>query len=629
MSWMNRLFRTFNNYAGQGSQGVVQLMPVAHMKANAQIEITLNQEGEIKGAALLSKDQTATLIPVTEDSAGRTSGLAPHALCDMLPFVAGDFYVHCENEKQKKSAREKHQAYITNLEKWVKSKDSHPKIQAVYKYLSRKNVTSDLAENGLIELKKDGTFENKKILGQTYDKVMVRFRILSAGSEPDGTWEDESLITAYLNYYLENRPGKMDVCYFTGRKDTVSGNHPKGILPSDYGAKLVSANDAQGYTYRGRFQDAEQAYALSYDASQKMHSALTWLVEMQGAAIGSKDKRIFICWNPQGKEIPEIFDELGLAEDDEMQSTVESYQKNLRKTFQGYMNQFTEADSIIVMGMDAATTGRLSITYYNELAASDFFERVIFWGASCSWYFLKFNQKRQPYYAVETPIFRRIVACAFGHENGNYMEADDKVLKEQIQRLVKCMLENQRMPYDIVHALFIRASMPTAYTRGNRERVLSTACALIRKYYYKKTEGGKEVNDMKLDTENNDRSYLFGRLLAIYETVERSTYDREETREPNAIRLQSAYVHHPMQILMTLDGLLIPYLQKMNPKLREYYKKMISNIMVTLRDQDEKILNQELKETYLLGYYLQRAELYRKKENETEVLANGQFTKQN
>lgn len=58
-----------------------------------------------------------------------------------------------------------------------------------------------------------------------------------------------------------------------------------------------------------------------------------------------------------------------------------------------------------------------------------------------------------------------------------------------------------------------------------------------------------------------------------------------------------------------------------------HYKNMISELVSLILDEDERKLNQELKETYLLGYYLQRAELYKKKEENTEEEENGKLTK--
>ncbi len=623
MSWMSQLVKTYENNIEKDKQSEIRLMPIAHMSANAQIEITLSRTGEFRDAQRVERESAVTLIPVTETSAGRSSGIAPHALSDTLSYIAGDFSLYCKGEKDKKTAGDKFEAYLANLKGWAESEHSHPKVWAIYGYLSKSRLISDLISSDLAGLEEDGTFDGKKISGQPYEKAMVRFRVLEEGQEKTGTWEDESLIRCYTGYYLTKQQGKKDICYFSGETRTVSENHPKGIVASDYGAKLVSANDNQGYTYRGRFQSAEQACALSYEASQKLHSALTWLARTQGTAIGSQDKRTFICWNPGGKKTPDLFDEFGLTEDEETVSQEISWRKKLIKAFQGYRDQFDKNDPIIIIGLDAATTGRLSVTYYHELPASDFLDRILYWGETCSWEYIRFNAQKQPYYIEETPVFRRIVECAFGRERGNFIEADDRVLKEQTQRLVKCMIEKQPIPFDIVHALTLRASTPLAYSRGNREKVLSTACALISKYYQDKNMERQEERDhMKLDLENHDRSYLFGRLLAVCESVERATYDRGEAREPNAIRLQSAYVNHPMQTWKILDGLLNPYFQKLKPGMREYFRNLITEIVAALEEEDAKILNQELRESYLLGYYLQRAEFGKKKETKKEEQDN-------
>jgi CRISPR-associated protein Csd1 len=181
------------------------------------------------------------------------------------------------------------------------------------------------------------------------------------------------------------------------------------------------------------------------------------------------------------------------------------------------------------------------------------------------------------------------------------------------------MLEQLPMPRDIVSYLSTHASRPMAYSKENREWVLSTACAVIVKYYIDKGIMKGEETVMKLDIENRDRSYLFGRLLAVLEKVERVTYKGEESREPNAIRLQSAYVNHPFQTWMILEEQLSPYFQKLKPKSREYYRGLISEITALFVEDNQQLLNQSLSEMYLLGYYLQRAELNKKKDEKEEV----------
>lgn len=613
---MNQLYQTYEQNKAFAAQGEQILTPIAHMNANAQIEVTINLDGEFISASKMEKNKAVTLIPVTEASAGRASGIAPHALNDTLSYIAGDFSTHCIQEKQRKLSEDKYECYIGNLRKWVESEYNHPKTAAIYLYLSKSTLISDLVNAGIVTLNEAGSFENEKIAGKPYESALVRFRVIGEGvSSTDKTWEDQSLINAYISFYGQNQNGRRDICYLKGTEAVISTNHPKGIVAANYGAKLVSANDAQGYTFRGRFQNAEQASALGYEASQKIHSALTWLVKKQGAYVGNTDKRTFVCWNPKGKKTPNILDALGFEEEEPIYDG-EKYKKKLIRTFQGYQHQFEPDERIMVMGLDAATTGRLSITYYNEFFAHDFFKRITYWGESCNWYTLKFTEQKKPYYTVQTPTFRQIAECAFGSEKSNFIEANDKVLKEQTQRLLKCMLEQQQFPGDILNALFSRASTPLAYSRGNRERVLSVACAVIVKFYRDREKG--EENAMKLNPENKDRSYLYGRLLAVYEQIERRTYEKGEGREPNAIRLQSAFVNHPMQTRMILEDAVRPYFSKLSPGEREKYRRLISEITARFLEEDITRLNQRLRETYLLGYYLQRAELNKKKEETQE-----------
>jgi CRISPR-associated protein Csd1 len=66
-------------------------------------------------------------------------------------------------------------------------------------------------------------------------------------------------------------------------------------------------------------------------------------------------------------------------------------------------------------------------------------------------------------------------------------------------------------------------------------------------------------------------------------------------------------------------------MQKLPAGLRTHYRNLISEITISFREEDQLKLNQRLGETYLLGYYLQRAELYKKKEEKQEEEENEQI----
>ena len=181
-----------------------------------------------------------------------------------------------------------------------------------------------------------------------------------------------------------------------------------------------------------------------------------------------------------------------------------------------------------------------------------------------------------------------------------------------MQRLIACRIDQGHMPLDMITALFHRASSPQNFRDPDiREEILAVACAVIQKYRY---DVCKEEWSMELDLKKMDRDALFGCLLAVLEKVERDTYDREETREHNAIRLQSMYCHRPMRTFRQLnDQLDRAYFPKLKPWLRSRYRNLIGDIIYQINCRcDGDSWDAPLKETYLIGYYLQRRALYTK-----------------
>ena len=61
-----------------------------------------------------------------------------------------------------------------------------------------------------------------------------------------------------------------------------------------------------------------------------------------------------------------------------------------------------------------------------------------------------------------------------------------------------------------------------------------------------------------------------------------------------------------------------PYFQKMDPMRRAYYKNKIGEIVAGFEESRPEYLNKALESDYLLGYYLQRADLNTKKEDKQE-----------
>ena len=568
---------------GKYEEGKEPLAPIGHIIANAKIEVTIDKDGSFISAQKVDKK---IIIPVTEESSGRTSAPAPHPICDNLGYLLG-------------SDNKKTELFLSQLANWSESIYGDEKVAAVYKYVLKRRMMEDLKRAELIKIEKD---EIKN------EKDMVCWRIIGFGENSGAVYEGSTLRKYSEHYVALKKKENKQICYVMGEEDAPANQHLKGIVALNGNAKIISANDSANFTYRGRFCDENEALSIGYIASQKAHNVLKWLVANQGDIIGG---RSYICWNPNGKVVPSIKSPLLTNSDDKLIPT--DYKNALKEVLLGYQADLGADEDVVIASFDAATTGRLSIGYYGELKGSDFLERLEYWDETCCWYDGK--------YGTYAPLLMNIVLCAFGNQRGNdeaaKIDVDDKIKNQQMYRLIKCRIEKARIPTDFVKLITERASNLQIYNKANRRKLLFTACAVINKYY---CDYGKEGYEMSLEASKKDRSYQYGRLLAVLEKIEKDTYGREENRETNAIRMQSVFVKRPAYATkIIIEQLKNGYYPKLRSGTRVYYDKIIGQIMEVISEFGDKEYNKSLSESYLLGYYLQKNDLYAKKnDNEQE-----------
>lgn len=589
MALLQRALETYESHVQytQNRAGMAAMAPIGHIVTRADLEITLDPDGKFLMASAVDKQEPKIVIPVTEASAGRTSAPCPHPLCEQIG------YLHPRNET-------KYTLYTQQLAQWIDSEYTHPKLGPILNYVRSGTIVSDLYRCDLIKLDAKGVPEN--------DKLLVRWKI--QGSVPEACWLDSSLQQAYTGYSLNKMVRENGLCMVTGTWTGIAEQHPKGVFSLNGNAKLISANDSSGFTYRGRFVEEWQAAQVGYEASQKAHSALRWLLQEQRTVFGG---RAILCWNPQGKTITPPTLPFRPAKP---VWQPDHYQDALAKALEGKKRDFQITDGVVVAAFDAATTGRLAVTYYNEFRAHDFLQRLHDWDQLCCWY--------NYHYGIYCPTLKQIVNCAFGTEkteNGKTnISADDGVMRQQIQRLLASRIEGQPIGMDVVNALVNRSSQPQAYSREVWENILFAACAVVKKSRYDRF---KEEWKMALEKDKKDRSYQFGRLLAVMDKVERDTYDSSEERETNAMRMQSVFCKRPMHTAKMLeDQLEQAYFRRLKPWKRDAYRNLMGQIMGVISQFPQETWDLALEDSYLMGYYLQRCALYEKNTNNTEENEN-------
>ncbi len=624
MSWLLHLYETYEANLDQVGKTVKKrdreytLLPVSHTTQNAHIEVTIDEDGDFLEARVLEKE--STLIPCTEESASRSgSKVAPYPLHDKLSYVAGDFVKYGGQIKNPDEVP--FDKYIRNLEEWANSPYATEKLKCIYTYLRKGRLIEDLIAAKIIRLD-----ENQHLIEKWDEKytakfgekppifssgaaetssAFIRFNVLSPDS-PEEVWKDQAMFDSFIAFYNQ-KLGETDVCFVTGEMRPSTERHANKIRHAADKAKLISANDNSGFTFRGRFKTSKEAVSISYEVSQKAHNALKWLIHRQGKTM---DERVFLVWGNDNDPVPNTDEDIvdmmrhSGREIEREPDTDKPYADQVRRAIDGFRNDLTYQAEVNILVLDSATTGRMAVLYYRHLNKELYLNRLEEWHNSCAWEHRYRKEEEQLITFYGAPATKDIAFAAYGPR------ASEKIIKGTMERMIPCIVDRRAVPRDIVRSAFHRASNPVSMERWDWEKTLSIACALIRKMLLEK---GEEWN-VPLNTESRDRSYLFGRLLAVADVLERGALGKDETRSTNAIRYMNSYAQNPGRTWKTIQASLQPYQAKLGTK-ATYLSRMIDEIADQFKDGDFN--NAPLTEQYLLGFYSQRRELYKKKEEDT------------
>ncbi len=596
MSWLNDLYLTYE--ACKSEAGIVRdnqplLLPIAHLTQNAQLEVVLDGEGNFVRAYRVEKGDAVTVIPITEDSGSRSgSAVYPHPLADKLEYIAGDYGDFVSGNK-----KEKFETYLAQLEQWALSEYSLPQVESVFLYLKKGLLMHHLLDAGFIAFE-EGKLTAEKQQGVSAEDWFVRFSVEIPGREESRLYCDTQVFESYIDYYLSKQE-KKELCYVSGETVPCSEKHPAKIRNTGDKAKLISSNNASGVlTFKGRFQESGQVASVSYEISQKAHNALRWLIAKQACLrVG---EQVFVVWSVENPKVENPFAEF-FGEEEAGASSDEAYAAKVRKAIWGTDREPEGNESVMVMGVEAATTGRLSVPFYQKYGARQFLQNIVKWKTEACWA-TKHGKDRGA--AVWSPSLIDIVKLVAGDKN-------DKLNKSMRERLIPCVVEGRRLPYDVVLSAVKQAVNPMHYeSYWEWNKVVSIACALLRKWQIERGNG-EEGYGMGLNGRSEDRSYIFGQLLATAEMLERSALaigsGKDPVRNTAAEKYFVRFQRYPVETWITIRNQLQPYVLKLHAAGKPFY---ISR-MDELTERLDLAKKEKLEPTFLQGYSCQMME-YRK-----------------
>ena len=661
MSWMQKLYRTYEFAQAQGLDDEELALPF-HIPKAVHLKVVLNEKAQLVRAERFDGKKQVP-IQVTEKSSKRAgSTIASYALHDNLQYVAKTsgqyltieylskvaekdsgkkwkaFLSGSDEEKQKFADAEKakyqscFEFYEKQLSDWVEFSDLQ-ELKIVLRYVQKGSLIEDLLEKGIF------SFENNMLLSGKDDPFALTlvWAVEMSDDPHSDLWSKGNIKSQWIKYQeSQSEQGNIskDLCFITGCEDYPAEAYPK----IDGNAKLVSANDTDGFTFLGRFLTDKQAVTLGREVSQKAFNILKWLMKRQGIRNGDQ---VTVAWAISGKEIPspmqDTFNEIDWDNLDtssveneveinrlsENENGVIDWSANIgqqaaaiiKKKLHGYKKELKEHEQISLLMLDSATPGRMALSYYQEFLPIDYFANLDAWIDDFSWYQRHSIEKPNGKKTDKQTIWAFVPPSPAAIGYAVYGQALSDTLKKQLYaRLLPVIAggKNVPIPYDLVQQSFQTACNPHGSEHWEWERNIGVACALYKGWRARHHDlSQRRTYPMSLDMENRSRDYLYGRLLAIAENIESyALYLAEEKRATTAERYMQRFAEHPFATWRNIELALKPYQDRLRSRGKDTGTQAIGEIMELFQSNDF-ICDDKLSGEFLLGYHCQKMETNR------------------
>ena len=616
------------------------LLPLYHdnkiiKKNDFYIEILFDKEGNFYKSRKIDVGENV-IFPVTYESSNRTSTkIAPHPIVDSWYYVMSS---NLRKEKQKK--------YLENLDYWISQTENENVkqfLQIIRDFVEKPKsvdlvLTSTFGTDYQLEdeyIDKNGKIQEGSVtFGEKNKKISLKdiklsFTIVKFdGFKNISVSNFKELHLDFINLVQNYNSIDKGICNISGKEERIIKNHrsPKGVFEN---AKLISQNSEIAFI-GDRFPTKESSnniIRVGYETSEKIHLMIKYLLENKNSNIWLESSQYLINWfsddlaNKSQLDIvkPE-FDSLFEDEEDDMEESHQLIRPNavnqeIGSSFIKGRKLFGNDATYYIAILTKTSKGRIALKYFRQLQVSQLLKNLENWQDTYSWE----ARTKLGIYKQKTPNFNEIINAAYGVDRGRYLELDnDSFRSDQYQQLVTALIDGKAIPNSIVKKLEANIKHRQNYPKCWHS-LQQVSLAVLHKQY------GREFKPM-VDHENTNRSYLFGRLLAIFELMETQRYRIEggnQERITNAERDWNAYTSQPAKLMMNLANKIKPYEEtvKLNSrgiynKLEKEREKIISLLSPLMTNKD---INDPLDYQFIFGYYSEKQYFYTKKEkNESE-----------
>ena len=624
------------------------LLPVYHSNITAEknnvLKVTLNENGDLLSADF-SADGEVYIFPITEDSVARSGKIPPpHPLEDKMQYCIAEIadadkfkaYMEEFNSFYEYVNHEKVKTFLTAIKRFLSNEQNYDMILSKLPLRDIKKAEKGEKGKGAGEIQ----YANEKGAAVQYDfkNTFLSFTVkcqdnkyLKVNTFKELHEEFIKYIEEFIKYIDESSTSNnsQGTCNISGNYETITNKH-RGIKGNP---KIISTKEVKKENYFGRFNAISDIIKVGRKSSEKIHLMLKFLLENKNSHTKLAGELYLVNWFSGDIKNSIEFDLTDNETDDDDymddDNQIPVSEKNLliNRAFTRGAKKLNSDEQYYLMLIDKSSKGRISIRYYKEMPNSQLVDNLEAWQKKCIW---EKRQKNSNSYGPWMPTLNSILLATYGTKR---KEKQKKILtidkegfkKAQFQNLVMALIEGKSIPSNIKNALAQNIRNRQRYNKTWND-VLTVSLAIL-------SEGKKEDNKMR-EKSDQTRSYLFGRLLSVYDKLENDVlWDKNkkkgsdkwsDIRATNAERYWNAFANKPDTTMRTLERSTKYCVEYMKSNgLGGFFKKIeeAKGEILELLDTEENRkykTNTQLDNDFIFGYYAQKKEFFTKKEKEVK-----------
>lgn len=585
--------------------------------------IVISKEGKFVRFEDCRTDKNQARTYLVKKHVGRSSAVVANYLYDNSTYVLG----YADMDKEVDKCKEQVDLLEKQAAQSVAAQSAYEKAKEELKELENKR---SMKEQSCLDAFKHKLISIFHSYPDSYELSLVckfyqqdKDEILSSIKQ-DSLWEDikKNLSKKYSTFSFriegdlkiiaekrellqldeaEEMNGEKDICLITGNRDVTVDTTTATMIPgSQATAKLVAFQVNSGYDSYGKkkcgnapiSKKAEFAYTTSLNAMLQKGSHNKFSV----------GNRTFVFWASSNSEAAEqtegsLFDLLGYTEEevDDPNAKIEQVRKVFTAIYSGSLKTSLE-DRFYILGL-APNSARIAVVYWSECSLKEFAGKIL-----CHFKDMEIKDTRidkKPYMGIKS-MLAAVTLNGKSEATPNLPEA-----------VVKSIFQGTPYPFTLFSACIRRIRAES----GSKDAIRIARMAIIKAYLNRTNSNNKKIEIM-LDKSNTNQGYLCGRLFAVLDKIQEDANGISSIRE----RYMNAASATPSSVFATILNLSSHHMEKLTNEGRKiFYEKIKQEIIdkipatgfpahLDLQDQGR----------FFIGYYHQRQELFKKKEDENK-----------